>query len=139
MLVLVRFQQQPAHSQHACRLLDDSNALILPAKGDRPAAAGAADGGCETATAEAGPPAKQLSKSQLRKLRKIQEEKEKRERRADVMATLAAHQVGCRPDAHHAPADGGTDALMLPAQKGKPVLLHAAKACACRPHTAVLL
>lgn len=96
MLVLVRFQQQPAHSQHACRLLDDSNALILPVKGDRPAAAGAADGGCETATAEVGPPAKQLSKSQLRKLRKIQEEKEKRERRADVMATLAAHQVGCR-------------------------------------------
>lgn len=69
------------------RRLIDSNALILPAKADKPAD-GAKGGGPP-------PPERQLSKSQQRKLRKIQEEKEKRLRRADVMQTLAAHQVCC--------------------------------------------
>ena len=71
----------------ARRLIDGSNALILPAKAER----GGEDGG--GGAEAAAPPEKQLSKAQQRKLRKIQEEKEKRERRADVMQTLAAHQV----------------------------------------------
>jgi hypothetical protein len=69
-------------------LIEDSNALILPAKADK--AAAAADG---TNPESAPPPEKHLSKSQLRKLRRIQEEKEKREKRADVLQTLARHQV----------------------------------------------
>ena len=78
----------------SCRLLEDSNALILPAKGAK-AATGAEGAGGEAAAAgaEEAPPEKQLSKSQLRKLRKIQEEKEKRAKRADVLQTLAQHQV----------------------------------------------
>jgi ATP-dependent RNA helicase DHX37/DHR1 len=71
-----------------CRLEEGSNALVLPAKADRPT-----EGGGDAAAAAAAAPEKRLSKSQQRKLKKIQEEKEKRAKRADVMQALAQHQV----------------------------------------------
>ena len=87
-LLLTQLLRDP----HCCRLLDDTNAEILPARGADGDAPAAADGAA-TDAAEPAPPQRQLSKSQQRKLRRIQEEKEKRERRADVMATLAQHQA----------------------------------------------
>jgi ATP-dependent RNA helicase DHX37/DHR1 len=62
----------------------DSNAIILPARPDGEAAPAAA----------AAAPAKRLSKSQQRKLRRIAEEKERRSQRAEVLASLAQHQLG---------------------------------------------
>ncbi|KAL4857499.1 ATP-dependent RNA helicase DEAH13 [Chlorella vulgaris] len=66
------------------RLLEDSNAAILPPKADRES------GG---AVAASPPPERQVSRSQQRKLRRIQEEKDKRDKRADVLQMLAENQM----------------------------------------------
>ncbi|KAK9814452.1 hypothetical protein WJX72_006123 [[Myrmecia] bisecta] len=75
-------------AEPASGLGEDSNALILPNKKDRPA----------SQPAQAEPAAQpKLTKAQQRKLRKLQEEKQKRLQRAQVFESLEQSKL---PDAH---------------------------------------
>ena len=106
----------------ACRLDEGSNALVLPAKADRPTDGEAAE--------PAAAPEKRLSKSQQRKLRKIQEEKEKRAKRADVMQTLAQHQVrACMREGRRAGPGSVFHPPPVPSAVPRPMPRHALLGC----------